>query len=94
MGFDGVVPLPMKGIADDVEGLEFGVGDGDACRIGLAVLDGRDVQSFLGGGMRDQLNNGFQRRERCGSPVDGNEGKEAMLDLVPRARSQEDNAPR
>ena len=86
MRLDGVVPLAMKGISDDVEGVELGVGDGDARRIGMAVLEGSDVQSFFGGRMRDQLNDGFQRRERVGTPVDGNEGKEAVFDLVPRAR--------
>ena len=76
----------MKGSSDDVESLEFGVGNSDARRIGMAVLDGSDVQSFFGGRMRDQLNDGFQRRERFGTPVDGNEGKEAVFDLVPTAR--------
>src|SRR5258708_12931941 len=75
----------MKVIADDVEGLEISVSDGETRRIRVAVLDGSDVQSFLGGRMRDQLNDGFQRRERLGTPIDGNEGKEAMLDLVPFA---------
>jgi hypothetical protein len=75
----------MKGISDDVEGLEFGVGNGDASRIRLAVLDGSDVQSFLGGRMRDQLNDGFQGDERFGTPVDGNERKEPVFDLVPFA---------
>jgi hypothetical protein len=36
-------------------------------------------------GMRDQLNHRFQRDERSGPPVNGNERKEAMLDLVPCA---------
>ena len=94
MRFDSVVPLAMKGIADDVKGLEFGVSDAEACRIRLAILDGNHVQSFLGGGMRDQLNDGFQRRERLGAPGDGNERKKAMFDLVPTARWQADNAPR
>src|SRR2546421_11572243 len=75
----------MKVIADDVEGLELSVGDGETRRIRLAVLDRSDGQSFLGGRMRDQLNDGFQRRERLGTPIDGNEGKEALLDLDPFA---------
>jgi hypothetical protein len=76
----------MKVIADDVEGLELSVGDSETCRICLAVLDGRDVQPFFGGGMRNQFNDGFQRRERFGTPIHGNEGKEAVFDLVPLAR--------
>ena len=84
MRFDGVIPLAMKGIAHDVEGLEFSVADGEAGRIRLAVLDGSDLQSLLGGRMRDQFNHRFQRGERFGPPIDGNERKEAVLDLVPR----------
>src|SRR5437763_14929444 len=33
--------------------------------------------------MRNQLNNGFKRPERLPTPIDGNVGKEPMLDLVP-----------
>ena len=33
----------MKGVSHDVEGLEFRIGDGDTCRIGLAILDGSDL---------------------------------------------------
>src|SRR6266496_2137324 len=32
--------VTMKGVSHDVEGLEFRVGDGDACRINLVILDG------------------------------------------------------
>ncbi len=35
--------------------------------------------------MRDQLQHDFKRGERFGSPVDGNEGKESMLNFVPLA---------
>ena len=52
----------MEGIADDIEGLELSVGDDDACRIRLAVLDGGDMQSASRGGrLRDPFKNGFQR---------------------------------
>jgi hypothetical protein len=61
LGLDGIVPLTMKGISDEVEGAQFSVGDDDACGIVLAVLDGSNVQSFFGGGVGDQLNDGFQR---------------------------------
>src|ERR1019366_4842602 len=38
--------------------------------------------------MRNQLKNHLQRREGFGSPVDGNERKESMFDLVPFAGSR------
>ena len=53
-------PLTMKGITHNGESLEFGVADGETCRIHLAVLNGGDMQSFLGGRVRDQLNDGSQ----------------------------------
>ena len=91
---DGIVPLTMKGISDEVEGAQLRIRHENACRIALAILDGSNVQSFVGGGMRDQLNDRFQRRGRFGPPVDGDAGKEPMFDLVPRARWQEDNGRR
>src|SRR5712691_7449358 len=75
----------MKGIAHDVEGLEFSVADGETGRIGLAVLESSDLQSLLASGRRNQLNQRFQRREWFGTPVDGKASKEALLDLVPFA---------
>src|ERR1700730_5610788 len=33
--------------------------------------------------MRNQFKYHFQGDERLGSPIDGNEGKESMLDLIP-----------
>ncbi len=35
--------------------------------------------------MREQFQHDLKRGERFGSPVDGNEGKESMLNLVPLA---------
>ena len=59
LGFDGIVPLTMKGISDEVEGAQFRIRDENACRIALAILDGSDVQAFFGGGVGDQLNDRF-----------------------------------
>ena len=86
MRFDNGIPLAMKVMADNVEGLELSVGEGETGRIGLAVPDGSDVQTLLGGRMRNQFNDGFQRREWFDPPIHGNEGKEAMFDLVLLAR--------
>jgi hypothetical protein len=44
--------------------------------------------------MRDELKNDLKGGEGFGSPVDRNEGKESMFDLVPTARLQVDNGPR
>ena len=82
---EGVIPLAVKIVSDDVKRLEFLIAHFDASRIGVGVLDGRDDQSFLGGGMREELNDRFKRDQGLGTPVDGDVGKEPMLNLVPFA---------
>src|SRR5205823_14173251 len=82
---EGVIPLAVKSVSGDVKSLEFLIAHFDASGIGVGVLDGSDDQSFLGGGMRDELNDRFKRDQGLGTPVDGDIGEEAMFDLVPFA---------
>src|SRR5713101_9743042 len=82
---EGVIPLAVKLVSGDVKSLEFLIADFDASRIGVGVLDGRDDQSFLGGGMRDELNDRFKRDQGLGTPVDGDVREEPMFDLIPFA---------
>src|SRR5436305_13727945 len=82
---EGVIPLAVKLVSGDVKSLEFLIADFDASRIGVGVLDGRDDQSFLGGGMRDELNDRFKRDQGLGTPVDADVRGEPMCDLVPFA---------
>ena len=39
---EGIIPLAMKLVSDDVKSLEFLIADFDARRIDVGVLDGRD----------------------------------------------------
>src|SRR5438128_5010790 len=82
---EGVIPLAVKLVSSDVKSLEFLIADFDASRIGVGVLDGRDDQSFLGAGMRDELNDRFKRDQGLGTPVDGDVREEPMFDLIPFA---------
>ena len=85
---EGVIPLAVKIVSGDVKSLEFLIAHFDASRIGLGVLDGSDDQSFLGGGMRDELNDRFKRDQGLGTPVDGDVREEPMFDLLPFAGSR------
>lgn len=85
---EGVIPLAMKIVSGDVKSLEFLIAHFDASRIGVGVLDGSDDQSFLGGGMRNKLNDRFKRDQGLGTPVDGDGGEEPMFDLIPFAGSR------
>ena len=85
---EGVFPLAVKIVSDDVKRLEFLIAHFDASRIGVGVLDGSDDQSLLAGGMRDELNDRFKRDQGLGTPVDGDVGEEPMFDLVPFAGSR------
>ena len=76
----------MKGIAREVEGSQFLVGDLETRWIHMAILEGGHRYPFFGRSMRDEFQNHFQGGERFGPPIDGNESKEPMLDLVPFAR--------
>ncbi len=87
MWLDGVIPLAMKSVSDDVKSFEFLIADLDTRRIGTAILHSSDGQPFFGGGVGDQFNNRFQRGQRLGTPVDGDVGKESVFDLVPLAGS-------
>ena len=83
MRLKGIIPLAVKIISGDMKSFEFLIANFDASRIAVAVLDGSDRESFIGGRMRDQLNDRFQRDQRFGTPVDGDVGKEPMFNLVP-----------
>ena len=84
MWSNGIVPLSMKGITDQIESCKFLVSHLEASGIAVAILECRDRQPLLGAGMRNQFEDDLQRGEGFGPPVKGNEGKESMLNLVPR----------
>ena len=77
----------MEVVAGEVDPHHVGVGDADAAGIGCGVDLASDRQSGLGGGGGDELDDGLVADERLGAPVLADEGKEAVLDLVPLAGS-------
>ena len=85
MWSDGIVPFSMKGIADQIERRKFLLCHLKACWIDVAILQCCDGQPLLGTGMRNQFQDDLQRGKGFGPPVERNEGKESMLNLVPLA---------
>src|SRR5690349_4910106 len=73
----------MKRIAKDVESRNLIISHFTSSWIGIAIFENFDRQAFAGGRMRDQLKHDFQGGQGFGTPVDGNEGEEAMLDKIP-----------
>ena len=85
MRLDGVVPFTMKGLSEQIDGSQFFVGDFETGGIGLTIFERCHRQAFLRGCMRDEFKDDFQGCERFRAPIDRNEGKEAMFNLVPFA---------
>ena len=82
---DGVVPVALEGIALNVEGGHFGIGDLDTFRVAALVDVASDGEAGIGGGGADQLDDDVVADERLAAPVLGNIGEEAVLDAVPFA---------
>ncbi len=72
----------MKRVAGEIEGSELGIGELDAFGIFIFVKLGAYGKSGCGGRCGDQLNNSFETSQGLAAPVDGNEGKEAVFDLI------------
>ena len=82
---DSIIPFAVKFMAGDVYGSEFVVGDLDAGRVGLGIEFATDLETGLCSCRADQLNDHLMADQRLSAPVAGDEGEEAMLDLVPLA---------
>jgi hypothetical protein len=53
----------MERMPGQIDGSQFVIRDLDASRVGMAILDGSDRESFFGPGMRDQFKHDFKRGE-------------------------------
>ena len=82
-GPDDIVPFAMEPGALDVELAHFLIRDLAACGILSAVESARDLQAFGGGGVGDQVDDGFVVAQRLATPIRRDEGEEPVLDLVP-----------
>ena len=77
----------MKVLWCEVKLGHFGIRDLDSFGIALARHLGFDFETRSGGGIRDKTHDGFIADQRSASPVQGNEGKHAVFNLVPLAGS-------
>ena len=75
----------MEVVAEEVDGVHLGIGDFDACRIGVAIELAAHLEAGVGGGGGDQLDDDLVADEWLAAPVLGDEREQAMLDLVPLA---------
>ena len=72
-------------MSGDINGSEFVVGDLDAGGVGGGIELAADLETGFGRCRADQLNDDLMADQRLSAPVAGDEGKQAMLDLVPFA---------
>ena len=72
----------MEVIWGDVDGGDLGVGDLDRLGVVVVVERAPDGEAVAGRGCADELNDHLTADERFAAPVLGDEGEEAMFDLV------------
>ncbi len=75
----------MELMAGDVHGSELIVGDPDAGRIGHGIELTTHLETGFCSCRADQLNDHLMADQRLSPPVAGDEGEEAMLNLIPLA---------
>ena len=80
---NGVVPLRMERVSANVEGADFVIADLDALLVDSLIKDAFDLQSLLGGGRRDQLDDGGAAVQRFTTPILRDVAEETVLNLVP-----------
>src|SRR5260370_2255333 len=84
---DGIVPFPMEGVWPKRECRHLFVGHLASGRIGMGIELALHRQTCLSRGRSDQLQDHGIAGERLAAPVLADPGKEAMLNLIPFARS-------
>src|ERR1700733_7298476 len=85
VGRYGVVPLAMEVVARDADCLHLLVGDVDTFRVEVAVDLAADLEASFRRCGADELDNNLVADQRLAAPVHGDEGEQAMFDLVPLA---------
>ena len=84
----------MEGVGGEVDRSELGVGDLDAFGVFLLIQLGAHLEAGIGCRCGDQLDDGAVGAQGLTAPVDADERKETMLDLVPFAGSWREMANR
>ena len=73
----------MERVAGEADGGQLRVGDFDAFWIFVFVQLGTHLEAGIGCRRGDQLDDRAIATQRLAAPIDGDERKEPMLDLVP-----------
>src|SRR5207302_2660481 len=82
-GVQGVVPVAVPVVPGQRQGVQLGLADRDAGRVGAGVQLGVHGQAGAGGGGRDRVHDHFVAGQRAAAPVHGDRGEQPVLDLVP-----------
>ena len=85
VGFCRVIPLPVKCIPDQVHLVKLCICYLDAFWVRVIVHGTSHAQSLGGCGRGNEVHNHFMAYEGPAAPVFADEGKEAVLNLVPFA---------
>ena len=75
----------MESVRREVDGSEPCVVDLDALGIFVRIKLSAHLQTCIGRGSGDELDDGAIAAQRLATPVDGDEREETMFDLVPLA---------
>jgi hypothetical protein len=70
-------------MAAQIDSRELGVGDFDALGVFVFIQFSADFETGIGCRRCDEWDNSPKAAQRLAAPVDGDERKSAMLDLVP-----------
>ena len=80
---DDIVPFTVKAVTAEIDLFHFGSRDLSAGRIFAAIQAAGDRQAFGRRRLGNEVDDGFVIPQRFAAPIRRDEGKEAVLDLVP-----------
>ena len=83
---DDIVPFAMKPIRLKLDSLHFFLADFASGWIFAAVQSACHLQSFGSRGLGNEMDDGFVVSQWFATPIRRDEGKKAVLDLVPLTR--------
>ena len=73
----------MEVVRGEVKGVELSLGDFDAFWVSVCIKFRADFQASLRCRSGDELYDGLVCTQRLAAPIDGDEGKKLVFDLVP-----------
>src|SRR6185437_210407 len=82
---DGIVPLAVEIVTRDVDRLHLSFSDLEAFGVEVSIDLAAYFETCFGARRADELNDDLMTDQRLAPPVHGDEGEQAMLDLVPFA---------